>query len=249
MKSKTIGVLLATLAVFAGSAFGFSTSQPVTATPISTLPYVINTSGNYYLTQNLTTNASAGAAITVNADQVVIDLNGRSLVDSQTSDFAYGILINGHEDCLVQNGDVDGFYIGVFFAPGASDQNFKNSCERVKFNHNGIGVFSLSGSSNEVDRCVVDFGDIGILFDQDAGSVARDDLFEHQVASEEFQQGLAIISIGSQGCFVENCNVFKGTNPVGMYLSGTDKYRFVSFAGFPGNGPHVGGIEEGAGDL
>jgi hypothetical protein len=32
-------------------------------------------------------------------------------------------------------------------------------------------------------------------------------------------------------------------------MSGTDKYRFDSFVGFPNNSPHAGGTDEGAGSL
>ena len=50
-------------------------------TPISSADYVISNSGSYYLTSNLT--AAAGQnGITVNADDVTIDLNGFTLTGS-----------------------------------------------------------------------------------------------------------------------------------------------------------------------
>src|SRR5271167_2674911 len=90
----------------------FETAQGVTATPITTLPFVISTSGNYYLPANLTTAVPAGAAITITASEVYLDLNGRTLSNSTPTNFAYGVLVFNQVDVTVQNGDIDGFYIG-----------------------------------------------------------------------------------------------------------------------------------------
>src|SRR6516225_6273770 len=85
----------------------FETAQPVNATAIDHVPFVINKSGNYYLKDDLTSNVP-GVAITVNANQVVIDLNGRSLVAAGTAtspNVGIGIAVLNHEDVVIQNGD------------------------------------------------------------------------------------------------------------------------------------------------
>ena len=51
-----------------------SLDQVEPRTPISSVPYAINTSGSYYLTGNLTVNS--GIAISINAGGVTLDLNG-----------------------------------------------------------------------------------------------------------------------------------------------------------------------------
>ena len=56
-------------------------------TPISSLPFMVTSSGSYYLTGNLTgTAGQAGIAIT--ADHVTIDLNGFALIAPGTTAIA-----------------------------------------------------------------------------------------------------------------------------------------------------------------
>jgi len=236
----TAGLALLPLA----SSKAFETAQGVTATPISSLPAVISAPGNYYLTTDLTSAVPAGAAITITASQVYLDLNGRTLKDSVPTNFAFGILVFNQVDVTIQNGDVDGFYIGVFLSPNSTDVNAKNTADNLRLNGDGIGVFSLSGTSNWVKHCIIDGGDIGILFSQDSGSRAEDNILENQKASEEFGQGIALMSMGSLGVVFDNNVVEKGSNTLGMVQSGTDKYRFDSFVGFTRNSPHTGGTNE-----
>ena len=244
MKRNVVLSLIAATLLPVGGAYAFETAQGVVATPITSLPWVISTPGNYYLPTDLTTATPAGAAITITASQVYLDLNGRTLKNSIKSNFSYGVLVFNQVDVTVQNGDIDGFYVGVFLSPNSTDENAKNTVDNCRLNGDGIGVFSLSGTSNWVKHCIIDGGDIGIMFSQDSGSRAEDNILENQAATEEFGQGLALLSNGSLGVVFDNNVVYKGTNPFGMIMSGTDKYRFDSFVGFPANSPHFGGTNE-----
>jgi len=228
------------------STLAFETAQGVVATPITSLPFTISTSGNYYLPANLTTSAVAGPAITIVASEVVLDLNGRTLSNSVKSNFAYGVLVFNQVDVTIQNGDVDGFYIGVFLSPNSTDTNAKNTVDNLRLNGDGIGVMSLSGTSNWVKNCIIDGGDVGIMFSQDAGSRAQNNILENQAATEEFGLCIALISTGSLGTVFDNNVVYKGSggSATGMIQTGTDKYRFDSFVGFPANSPHIGGTNE-----
>jgi len=244
-RNVVLSLITAGLALLpVAGAYAFETAQGVVATPITSLPWVISTPGNYYLPTDLTTATPAGAAITITASQVYLDLNGRTLKNAIKTNFAYGILVFNQVDVTIQNGDIDGFYIGVFFSPNSTDVNAKNTADNLRLNGNGIGVFSLSGTSNWVKHCIIDGGDIGIMFNQDSGSRAEDNILENQAASEEFQTGIALVSVGSLGTVFDNNVVEKGSNALGMVMSGTDKYRFDSFVGFPANSPHVGGTNE-----
>jgi hypothetical protein len=51
MKSKLVSVLMLVLSVVSANAF--ETAQGVTATAITTVPFTITASGNYYLPANL----------------------------------------------------------------------------------------------------------------------------------------------------------------------------------------------------
>jgi hypothetical protein len=71
----SFGLLLAG----AGLASAFETAVDVPATAITSVPFVITHSGNFYLANDLTFTPPAGTAITIEASQVILDLNGRTL--------------------------------------------------------------------------------------------------------------------------------------------------------------------------
>jgi hypothetical protein len=223
----------------------FETAQGVTATPITSLPFTITASGNYYLPADLTSANPAAAGITIAASQVVLDLNGRTLSSTVATGFNVGVFVFNQVDVTVQNGDIDGFYIGVYFAPNSSDNNAKNVADNIRFNNDTIGVLSISGQSNWVKNCIVDGGDIGIWFLADlGGSRASNNILEAQKQTERVGAGIALVSLSSGGVVFDNNVVSKGGSTIGMLQSGTDKYRFDSFVGFPINSPHVGGTNE-----
>jgi hypothetical protein len=249
MKRNVIVSLMATglaLLPFA-SANAFETAQGVVATAITTLPFTITASGNYYLPANLTVNLSVGAAITVNASEVILDLNGRSLVDVAPTNQATGVFVNDQVDVTVQNGDIVGFGIGVYFSPNSADNNRKNTASNLRLDNNLIGVASVSGHSNWVKDSIIDGGSVGIYFNQDLGSRAENNILEEQAAVELNQTGVALVSTGSLGVLFDNNLVYKGSAAVGQIMSGTDKYRFESFTGFNKLSPLTGGTNEGAG--
>ena len=61
-------------------------------TKITTLPYTIRTPGFYYLAQNLTYTAIPGNAVTVQADDVTLDLMGFSLTGVGKTNRRYSAL-------------------------------------------------------------------------------------------------------------------------------------------------------------
>lgn len=253
---KTLTAMAALLALIAvpwtGSAF--ETAQGVTATPITSLPFTITKPGNYYLPADLT-SSSAGPAITVNADQVVIDLNQRTLGAKglATSPLVgVGIAVLNHEDCVIQNGDITGFgYIGVLLdaTDGKREHNLKNEVRHLNFNNDKIGVLVVSASLDEVEHCNFDGGTFGVF---DIASLGGDrfqtDNFQEQVPSESVStQGIGLVTSPGKGVLVEDCNF--ATEQMGTVLqSAQDKFRFNSFENISVK-THLGGIQEGFGDL
>ena len=76
-------------------------------TPISSLPFVISTSGSYYFTQNLQFTAVSGGAITINASNVTLDLGGFTL-SSTAAVTGRAINIGIHANITVKNGTIAG---------------------------------------------------------------------------------------------------------------------------------------------
>lgn len=76
-------------------------------TPISSLPFVISSSGSYYFTKNLQFTAASGSAITINASDVTLDLGGFTL-SSIAAVAGRGIDIGSNANITVKNGAVAG---------------------------------------------------------------------------------------------------------------------------------------------
>ena len=65
-------------------------AETTECTVINTLPYVINIQGIYCLKGDLATNMTSGNAVTVNTNNVVIDLNGHKLGGQAAGKFMPG---------------------------------------------------------------------------------------------------------------------------------------------------------------
>jgi hypothetical protein len=118
--------------------------------PITSVPYTISQSGSYYLTKNLT---AAGTAITVNADNVTIDLCGFSLAGNNTGS---GIYMTDRINVEIRNGTISNFSYGI------NDDFITMVSNGTSTNHRVIGVRALSnanfgiklyGPNNEVRDC------------------------------------------------------------------------------------------------
>jgi hypothetical protein len=78
-------------------------AETVNCTVINAVPFTIASSGIYCLNSHLNTNISSGSAITVNADNVVIDLNGHVLSNNGPGGGtqARGVFSNNRRDVTV----------------------------------------------------------------------------------------------------------------------------------------------------
>jgi hypothetical protein len=211
---------LGALAMAPWTAKSFETAQGVTATPITTTPFTITAPGNYYLPANLT--VATGTGITVNASQVVIDLNGRSINSSGGS---IGILVNSHEEVTIQNGDIDDFTaankFGIIFNATANGQNQKNVVKNVNFDNDFVGVFLIHGSIDVVEHCNFDGGFAGIY------DVAADGGDRFQADNSQNQTfGIVSVSSPQSGNLIEDC-LFANEAAVGFFAANADdKFRF-----------------------
>jgi hypothetical protein len=91
-----------------------SQAETLNCTPITSLPTTISTQGLYCLTGNLATAQTVGLAITINANNVTLDLNGWKIGGQAagTGTAAWGI-ISAAANVTVKNGIVRGFYRGI----------------------------------------------------------------------------------------------------------------------------------------
>jgi hypothetical protein len=87
---------------------------------ISAVPFTISLPGVYCLTQKISSTLTSGAAITVNANNVVLDLNGYAIgnLGAGPATSAAGIYAVDRQNIVVRNGILRGFWSGVTLVNG-----------------------------------------------------------------------------------------------------------------------------------
>ena len=90
-------------------------AETINCTPITAAPFIITAPGIYCLTQDIATNLAAGAAITIDANNVVLDLNGHRLgnLAAGAGTEARGVEAVGRKNLAIKNGTVRGFFSGI----------------------------------------------------------------------------------------------------------------------------------------
>jgi hypothetical protein len=142
-------VLLIASAAWAQEIYVIAGGGPPVGTKITSLPYIINDPGFYFLTGNLTYNSTTGNAITVNADDVTLDLMGFSLTGPGFTSGAQGIYMNKRTNVEVRNGTVWGFNHGVF-ATDPTDNAHRIINVRAPDNAAGIWLY---GNNHLIKDC------------------------------------------------------------------------------------------------
>jgi hypothetical protein len=137
-------------------------AETTNCTAITSLPYTITTQGIYCLTGHLSTGITAGNAITINTNNVVLDLNGYKIggLAAGPGTNANGIYAEQRQNIIIKNGTVRGFYAGINLydaSPLTTSQGHIIEDIRADMNtHTGIGV---SGRGNIIrNNQVVDTG-------------------------------------------------------------------------------------------
>lgn len=149
------------------------------AEEITTLPATITLPGTYYLKQNLQVNMTGqGAALSVEANDVTIDLNGHTITNlaAAPSVATFGIHSFNKNNITVRNGTIIGFQIAVCLESVPVDDSTLSSGHLVediyasKCNFMGVAV---TGGNGTVRRC---------RFTRIGGTSVRNDFWPSAVA-------------------------------------------------------------------
>jgi hypothetical protein len=121
MKRHTALLVLAGVAGLAGTARADETT--FCNVFITSLPFTITAQGHYCFDRNLSTAITSGAAITINSDFVVLDLNNFKLGGGSAGlgTTAVGIESTNHRNITIRNGNIRGFKIGIHLTGPASN--------------------------------------------------------------------------------------------------------------------------------
>jgi hypothetical protein len=153
---RRIAVLAAAGLALTAAAFG----QDATCdTLITTAPYTISTPGHYCLANAIATTITSGAAITIDANSVVLDLKGYRFAGGSVGvgTGAYGIDVLNRNYVVIRNGDVRGFLAGIAFeGNGSGTTNRNNVIENTTLDGNtGYGIVVGLGQNNVVRNCII----------------------------------------------------------------------------------------------
>jgi hypothetical protein len=141
----------------AADGFYVIAGRPAVGTRITYLPYTITAPGYYYLTRNL--SCAGGDGITVDADNVTIDLMGFVLAGPGITNT--GINIYNHNNVEIRNGTVKGWYSGI--SESGASNNIRVIDIRAK--DNNFDDISLSlGDHNLIQNCTVQGSPTGLYF-------------------------------------------------------------------------------------
>jgi len=116
MNTKRVLVKVMFSLFFAVFVAASAQAETTTCTAITSLPKVITAPGVYCLTGDLTTSMTSGKAIEIQANNVVLDLNGHRLggLAAGAGTQAYGIYAYQRQNITIRNGTVRGFVTGIY---------------------------------------------------------------------------------------------------------------------------------------
>jgi hypothetical protein len=169
-------------------------------------------------------------AITVDADDVMIDLNGFTLGGlGGPASTAIGISALGHTNITIKNGTVRGFYIGIFIAnsPGSVSIIEGIRAEQNRFAGIEMGGRNTRGTirNNQVVATVGDFNAFGIRVSV-PGDLSSYRVINNDVIDTSTTGGTATgISVGGCCTVVEGNrimnNIVSDRTSIGINMDGT----------------------------
>jgi hypothetical protein len=128
---------------------------------ITAVPFTILIPGHYCFAEDVRTSISTGNAITIAADDVLLDLNGFTLDGTAAGPGtqANGIVTSDRRDITVRNGNVRGFFNGLQLGFGGA-RVAAITVERMRADRNVVGILvnGLGGGHVVRDNVVTNSG-------------------------------------------------------------------------------------------
>jgi hypothetical protein len=248
----TITFLIATLVLLSSGRAAPLQAETVNCTSIDTLPAVISALGVYCFTNNLTTSISSGTAISITANNVVLDLNGFKLDGSGggAGTTANGIAAFNRRNITIKNGTVKGFKTGISLLDGGASQG--HVVEDIRADHNTIAGIQVDGRGNLIRNnqvvgtgggtcCGTGTAAVGIRADGTGPRVLNNDVIDTTSPGDVASRGIQFPSSVVGGLAVNN-RISNADIYIEFLTGATGKYRDnLTF----GNGEIDGGTDAG----
>ena len=125
---------------------------------------IINTSGDYYMSNNITlNNAISTACIDIQADNVVFDCNNYGIIVNSSGYYdGYGIIVNRSvpvwTNITVRNCEINNWLYGIKTINASN-----NSLENLNIIDTGAGISTTNGSKSNIKNTSIQAGIIGIV--------------------------------------------------------------------------------------
>lgn len=194
----------------------------VTCIPISSLPAVITSPGQYCLTKNLSAKhvqEHEVAAIWIQADNVDIDFRGHA-IDGSEAVVLIGVTAEDHSHISIHNGTIRGFLYGVLLfdnSPGYSATS-GHLISHVTFGHIQSVAIQIAGTGTEIRNNLFRWSGEGpnsgsprILSVAGPGSRIHHNTITDTLVTAEDSGPNAIEVTYSPGCIVEDNKVIRTT--------------------------------------
>jgi parallel beta-helix repeat protein len=199
-------------------------SGPARAEDIKSCPVTITKPGTYSLNQDLFCSTT-GNAITISADNVTLNLKGHILLGPQTG---FGVYVGAHENVVVENGTISGFWFGVWFVGTGSSQVTGISAMGA----GNAGVVLSNSYDNTVSGCVLSQNHFNGLWCGDGGSTAN--TIANNTANGNGFAGIALDNSATQNTVQGNTADLNG-GP-GIFAGGTTTQNTIQGNTALGNG-------------
>jgi Right handed beta helix region len=211
--------------------------RPPMGTPIAVLPFTISAQGNYWLVRNLSTPQTTGAAITINSDFVTVDLKGFKIGGGAAGPgtTAYGIHAVNRRNVTIRNGNIRGFYEGVFLedTSGTFTTSQGHLVDGVRADGNTYAGIHVQGRGNLVRRSQIvatggttvlgaDVDTCGIRIEGSGARVLNNDVTD--TVGVGAGRGLAVSLASANGSMVQSNRLANAvlTASTGVLIGGSE---------------------------
>ena len=234
MRPPKVAILL--LPVLLALALGSvpARAETVNCTPITTLPTIINTQGIYCFTGHLSTSITTGAAIDIQTNNVVLDLNGFKLggLAAGFGTQATGVQAANRQNVTIKNGTIRGYLKAVSLTDSGASQG--HVVEDVRADQNTFVGIEVNGAGNIVrnNQVVTTGGSTtfganasaqGILMAGSGPRVLNNDVINTFKAGTGVATG--VLFNGATGAFAVNNRITSADRGIAYDSGATGKYR------------------------